>query len=213
MFKYILAAWMAFSASAAIAEITIAPYASVSSTKTLKPTKGDKSTETETIKQRQTYGLRLGIGLFRALKFQLSGGQNKLTTTEKTLAAKDEYGEIDYEQDLEMSTEDPEKEIRITETQNLATAALIIDPRFKYLIIRGKAGVVARQRTLVKEEQDKDTVTVKPPITYKPQLGFGLGIRLGAKTFAVAEYDFYLYKFPEPEPFERSVTISFGVSI
>jgi hypothetical protein len=213
MFKYILAAAIFCAAPTAIAEITIAPFASISSTKTLKPTKGDKSTETETIKQRQTYGLRLGIGLFRALKFQLSVGQNKLTTTEKTLAAKDEYGEIDYEQDLDMSTEDPEKEIRITETQNLASTAFIVDPRFKYLIMRGKAGVVARQRTVVKEELGKDTVTINPPITYKPQLGFGLGIRLGAKTFAVAEYDFYLYKFPETEPFERSVTISFGVSI
>lgn len=200
------------------AKFSIEPYASVSSTKQIKPDKvgknssGGAATETETIKQRTTYGIRGSVGFLRIMKFQLGVGTNQLTTTSKTSAAVDEYGEVDFEKDLDMSTSSPDKEVKITETQKKATAVLAVDPSFWIFVLRAKAGVVATQREFSKESDGELPVKYTSPISYKPTVGGGAGLKLGAGTFFMAEYNLFLYKFPEKEPFEREVSVSYGVS-
>src|SRR4051812_46744453 len=81
-----------FLAPTAQAGITVAPYVSIKSTKSVKQDKKDKTQENETIKQRKEAGLRAGISFWRLFSLQVSAGQNTLTTTEKTSVAKDEYG-------------------------------------------------------------------------------------------------------------------------
>ena len=208
------------SMTPANAGISIEPFASVSSTKEIKPDKagsknasGGSATETETIKQRTTYGLRGSVGFFRIMKFQLGVGTNELTTTSKTSQAVDDYGEINFEKDLDMDTSDPEKEVKITETQNKATATMALDPSFSIFMLRAKAGVVATQRKFSKESDGAVPVKYTSPIKYKPVCGAGAGIKLGPKMFFMAEYNLFLYKFPEKEPFEREVVVSYGVSI
>lgn len=197
--------------SLAFARFTVAPYVSISSTKKIKPQAEGK--EKETLKQRTTYGIRGSIGFWRLLNFQLSVGQNELVTTEKTSEAVDEFDEIDYEQDLNMSTDDPESEVKITEIQRKARAMLVINPSFSIFILRAKAGVQATQRIVELEQLGQPKERTEPPITYKPVAGAGAGIRFSPRTFAIAEYSFFFYKFPETEPFEREVSVSFGVSI
>jgi hypothetical protein len=219
--KYLIVmAAMTVITTRAVAGISIEPFASVSSTKKIEPDKAGKknatggaATETETIKQRTTYGVRGSIGFFRIMKFQLGVGTNELATTSKTSEAVDDYGEIDYEKDLDMNTSTPDKEVKITETQNKATAVLVVDPGFWIFILRGKAGVVATQRKLVKEAEGEPTVKFTSPITYKPTCGAGAGVKLGPNMFFMAEYNLFLYKFPEKAPFEREVVVSYGVSI
>lgn len=201
------------------AGISIEPFASISSTKEIKPDKAGKtttgsssSTETETVKQRTTYGVRGSIGFFRIMKFQLGVGTNQLTTTSKTSQVVDEYGEIDFEKDLDMNTSTPDKEVKITETQKKASAVLAVDPGFWIFILRAKAGVVATQREFSKESEGDVPVKFTSPIKYKPTCGAGAGVRLGPKMFFMAEYSLFLYKFPDKEPFEREVSVSYGVS-
>lgn len=195
------------------ARVTIAPYVSIKSTKSVKPQKQDKSKETETVKQRQEYGLRGSISFWRLMSFGLSVGQNQLTTTEKVQYAKDEYGEIDYTKDLNMSTDDPDKEIKVTETQRNAKATLTIDPGFWIFMLRGKVGVTATQRILEAEEVGKDKKTITTGPTYKPHSGFGFGVRLTPRMYFMAEYNMFHYKFPEIQPFEREVAVTYAVSI
>jgi hypothetical protein len=210
-----------FYQSIASARISIEPFASVSSTKQIKPDKAGKTkagsstgaaTETETIKQRTTYGLRATIGLSRLLKFQLGVGQNELTTTSKTSAAVDDYGEIDFAKDLSMDTADPDKEVTIKETQRKGSAVLAIDPSFAIFILRAKAGVIATQRLFSKEADGEAPVSFESPITYKPTCGAGAGVKLGRAMYFLAEYSLFLYKFPEKSPFEREVSVSYGVT-
>ncbi len=204
-------------ASPSQAGITFEPFASTSSTKQIKPDKIGKTsgsaTETETIKQRTTYGLRASIGFLKILKFQLGIGTNKLTTTSKTSQAVDEYGEVDFASDLDMDTSNPDKEVTITEVQKKGTATLVIDPSFSVFLLRAKAGMVATQREFTKAAVGEPTVTEKTPVTYKPTVGFGAGIKLSPKMYFMAEYSLFLYKYPEKTPFEREVTVSYGLSI
>lgn len=213
---------LSFAASTvASAGVTIAPYASVKSTKTKKRNKDDRTKEDEVIKQRNEAGIRGGLSLGSLFKFQVSVGQSKLTTTEKTEDVKDEYGEIDYAADANMDTSNPLNESKIVETQNNGKATLIFDPSFWILFLRAKAGVTARQRIVDTETTTFDDAgvgaTSSKRVMVGPKFGahsgVGLGIKLGAKAFAVAEYGFEHYKFPEVEPFERELTVSFGLSI
>ena len=201
------------------ARISIEPFASVSSTKQIKPDKAGSSksdpatTETEIVKQRTTYGIRGSVSFFRLMKFQLGLGQNQLTTTSKTSQAVDDYGEIDFNKDLNMDTDTPDKEVKVTEVQKKGTATLVLDPSFSIFVLRAKAGVVATQREFKKEEQDKPTSTYISPIKYKPTVGAGAGIKFGPRMYFIAEYSLFLYKFPEKSPFEREVTVTYGVSL
>ncbi len=204
---------------AAQARISIEPFASVSSTKSIKTDKAGKNsntpaaTETSVTKQRTTYGLRATIGMFRLLKFQLGVGTNELTTTSKVSQAVDDYEEIDYENDLNMDTSDPDSAVKITERQKKGTATLVLDPSFSIFILRAKAGVVATQRETEKEQTGSAPTKYISPISYKPTLGGGAGIKFGPSMYFIAEYSFFLYKFPEKSPFEREVTVTYGVSL
>lgn len=199
-------------AGTAQAGVTVSPYVSIKSTKSVQPGKKDKSTENETIKQRQEYGVRVGVSFWRLFKFDLGVGQSKLTTTEKVSAAKDEYGEIDYERDMNMDTSDQDADFKLTETQNVAKASLILDPSFSIFIMRAKIGVTARQRILESQVADQAPVNQTFDPTYKPHSGLGLGVRIGRSMYFMAEYSAYHYKFPEIEPFERELSVSYGMS-
>jgi hypothetical protein len=219
--RAVRAAFAAFTVTAfafaaaprAEAGIQIAPYVSIKSTKSVKPNQKNKSEEKETIKQRQEGGLRFGLSFWRLFSFQLSAGQSTLTTTEKTSVAKDEYGEIDYEKDLNMSTDNPDNELKLTETQRNAKASLVIDPSFWIFMLRAKAGVTATQRILEAQETGKDKTTLTTGPTYKPHSGFGFGVRLTPKMYFMAEYNMFHYKFPEIEPFEREVAVTYSVEL
>lgn len=196
----------------AFALVSVAPFVSMSSTKTLKPVKNDKTKDQETIKQRTTYGIKGTVGMYSFLKFQLTLGQNQLTTTEKVGNAVDDYGDIDFHKDLNMSTDDPEKDVKTTETQRKGRASLVIDPSFSILILRAEAGVQATQRLFAQKVADQPEQKYTSPITYKPLATIGAGVKIGPRMFAMAEYSFFFYKFPKTEPFEREATISYGVN-
>lgn len=199
-------------ASPAMARVSISPYVSIKSTKSIKTNK-KKSEETETVKQRQEGGIRGSVSFWKIFALQASVGQSKLTTTQKTQDAKDEYGEIDYEKDLNMSTENPENEIKITETQRNGKLSIVLDPGFWIFILRAKAGVTATQRILEVEQTDQEATTQTFGPTYKPHSGFGFGVRFTPRMYAIAEYNMFHYKFPEIEPFEREVALSFSIEI
>lgn len=219
-FRFLFAAPIfAFCAESALARITIEPYATVSSKKSIKTDKVGKNsatagdTETAITKQRTTYGLRASIGMFSVLKFQLGVGTNELATTTKVSQAVDDYEEIDYQKDLNMDTSDPDVPVKVTERQKKGTATFVLDPSFSIFILRAKAGVVATQRELEKEQSGSTTSKYVSPISYKPTLGGGAGIKFGPSMYFIAEYSFFLYKFPEKSPFEREVTVTYGVSL
>lgn len=191
--------------------ITVSPFASMSSTKSIKP--GASGTEKETTKQRTTYGLQGSLSVFRLLKIQASVGQNELVTTQKTSESVDEFGEIDYEKDMNMSTEDPESEVKISEKMLQARLGIALDPSFWIFIMRAKVGAQATKRDFTLEQTGQEKQVLEGPITYKPYAGAGAGVRFTPRMFFMAEYTFLFYKFPEYEPFMREVSVSFNVSI
>lgn len=192
--------------------VSIEPFGQINSVKTKVRDKEDPTKQTEVIRERKTVGLRVSLGLGRLFKLQASGGTNTLTTTTTQQDAVDEYEEIDYEKDLDMGTDDPEKEIKIKEVQKRGTASLVLDPSFSIFIMRARAGVTAVQRELTKEALGENTVTLVTPWTYKPTATVGAGIRIGAKMYFMAEYGYFFYAYPKTEPFEQEVTVSYGVS-
>lgn len=201
-------------ASEAWAGLSFAPYASIKSTKSVTPGKKDQSTENEVIKQRNEYGIRASLSFWRLFKTQLSVGQSKLTTTQKTSQVKDEYGEIDLNTELNMDTSDPDQEVRLTETQNVGKFSLIIDPSFSIFIARFKLGITARQRIITKDGDGIAPEKVVDGPTYKPHSGVGFGIRFTPRMFFMAEYEVYHYMFPpKVQPFERELSVSYNVSI
>ena len=212
--SFFLGLALAFGAVAAPARagIEVSPYVSIKSTKSVKPNAKDKSQENETVKQRQEAGLRAGVSFFSLMRFQVSVGQNKLTTTQKSQDAKDEYGEIDYQKDLNMSVDDPAQEVKITETQRNGKASLVFDLGFSILMLRAKAGLTATQRIVETEVTGKAKETKNFGPTYKPHSGFGAGVRLSPTMYVMAEYNFLHYQFPKIQPFEREVAVTYSVS-
>jgi len=197
----------------AIAGVSIAPYVSIKSTKSITPNAKDSTQESSKVKQRQEMGVRGSLTFCSLFSLQLGVGQSVLTTTQKTQVATDEYGQIDYKKDLNMSTADAAAEIKITETQRLAKLGLSLDPSFSIFILRAKAGVGATQRILVSEvtAQPKKTSTFGP--FYKPYAGIGAGIRFTPLMYFMAEYTFDYYAFPKLEPFQREVTATYAVEL
>jgi hypothetical protein len=200
--------------SQAWARVTISPYVSIKSTKSVTPGKKDSSTENETIKQRQEYGIQASVSFWKLFKTQLSVGQSQLTTTSKVSEVKDEYGKIDFAQDLNMDTDQPDNEVKIKETQRVGKFSLMLDPSFSIFILRFKVGVTAMQRIIEKEETgaEPSSITVGPK--YNPHSGFGAGIRFSPRMYFMAEYNFFHYNYPtQIEPFERELAVSYNVSI
>jgi hypothetical protein len=204
---------LSLNPSIAYGKVYVSPFVSISSNKKIEPSKaGGKGKEDATNNQRTTYGINAGVSFWRLFSLQLSVGRSQLDKTIKTQYAVDDFDEIDYAADLNMNTSDPEAEARLVETTDKARVSMIIDPGFWIFIARLKAGVQATKRT-VEATQNEVTTTEEPPITYKPHGGYGFGVRLGPRMKAMAEYNFFFYKFPETTPFEREVSISYSVSL
>ena len=193
------------------AGITVEPFVTVSSTKSIKP-KGSGQEE-ENVKQRNTYGVRGSVSFFRLFKLGLSLGQNETINTVKTQKAVDEFAEIDIKADANLDTSSADKEAKITEVQRIGRVTVSIDPSFWIFILRVQAGVQARQRFLKVEENAEVKARLAPGPTYAPLAKAGLGIRFTPRTYFIMDYGFIFPKFPETEPFECEVGVAFSVSI
>lgn len=197
-------------AQTAEARFYMSPYVSVSSKKKIKP--ADAGKESSNTSQRTTYGIRAGLGLGKLFRLQLSVGRAQLDKSEKVSKASDDLEEIDYEEDLNMSTDDPDALVNTKEIQDKARLTAILDPGFWIFIARAKAGVQASQRKM-SLTQGGETSEFTTPIKYSPLAGAGLGIRLGRMMKAMAEYTLIFTEFPEEKPFEREVSVSFSINI
>lgn len=192
------------------AGIIFEPYVSIGSTKSLKTNRA-KSTETETISERKEGGLKAGIKLGSLFSIYGAVGQSHQTTTSTNSELVDQFDQIDFSKDLDTRTVG--KKTKLMETQNKAKVGIDINPSFWIFIFRTSVGVAATQRLVKAYEDDVLLKELKPDPTYKPFAGAGFGVRLGPKMFAMAQYNFNFYKFPEKTPFEREVNISYGVSL
>jgi hypothetical protein len=212
MLKVSLFLGMLFSTDYAQAGVTVSPYVSISSTKSVKPnTKA--GTESEKITQRKLVGVQAGVSFWRLFSLRLSVGQGVTTTTQKVSEVKDEYDEIDYKKDASVATDSPDNQLKIVETQRRAGLSVMVDPGFWIFILRAKAGVQATQRLVHVEEQGKDPVDLAPPPKFKPIAGAGAGIQITPSMKAMMEYNLFFYKFPETEPFEREVAVSYTFTL
>jgi hypothetical protein len=214
IWQYALATAIILGSSQAWAGVTISPYVSIKSTKSVTPGKKSSGTENETLKQRQEYGLQASVSFWKLFKTQLSVGQSVLTTTSKVSEAKDEYGKIDFAQDLNMDTDQPDNEVKIKETQRVGKFSLLVDPSFSIFILRFKLGITAMQRIIEKDEMGREPTSITVGPKYNPHSGFGAGIRFSPRMYFMAEYNFLHYNYPtEIEPFERELSVSYNVSI
>ncbi len=199
------------SITALYAGVDISPYYSIKSTKSVTP---GKKIDNEKVAQREEFGIKATIKMWRLLKFQLSVGQNNLSTSERASEVVDEYDEIDLATELQIDTTNPNAELNIKETQNLAKLSFVFDPSFSIFIARLKIGITARQRIIEKSGTNVQSIKITDGPSYKPHSGIGFGVRLTRQMFWMAEYEFYHYKYaPDIEPFERELSVSFGVSI
>ena len=207
------AALMALGATQAMATVYVSPYLTIRSTKTANPSKTDSNAEDQNIKQYREAGVSAGIGFWSIFRSSLSLGQAAATATTKKSTLVDQYDEIDFHKDLNMSTDNPDNLIKVTDTQRRATFSLEIDPSFWIFIMRAKAGVTAQQRIVKTEEAGLPSRTVTKGPTYKPLTGVGLGVKLTPNMYFMVEYSAYHYKFPKMQPFERQLTVDYCVSI
>jgi hypothetical protein len=197
----------------AFGRFSVGPYASVSSSKGIKAS-SDSSSE-ETVTQRTTYGLKVGVGFMRWFGLDIKVGVNDVDQTKKSVALRDEFGEIDFEKDANVDPNQQDAEYRYQESQKLGVAKLMFKPRlFSVLWLNVGGGVRARKRDVViTQKPDGTEEKIDDPIKYHAVASAGLGFRLLRSFTGSIEYDFYFMKFPETEPHEQEVTVSFGVSI
>lgn len=200
--------------------LQIVPYASVSSTKSIKPNQVGKKTSSseateETVAQRTTYGLRVTMRLTRALNLQLQGGTNKLDQTRKAVAMRDEYGDIDFSKDANVDPNAQDATYKYSEEQRLAQAKLAIQPRIGNMFrLNLAAGVRARERFVNVTDNIKGTKSsIHDPIRYHAVATAGFNARLLKAFTATVEYNFYFLKFPKTEPHEQEALIGFGFQI
>lgn len=200
-------------------QISITPYAGVSSTKGIKPAKvtpiGQKDTKTssnETVTQRQNVGLKVDVKFFRLFGLNVTGAYNKIDTTKSSGAMRDEFGEIDFKKDIVGTSS---ADFNYQEEQRMATAKVGLYPSIGKLIgVKVEAGVRARQRIIKSENKlTGDTKNINDPIRFHPTATAGGSIKLGGMAKFMIDYSFYFLKFPETNPHEQEVTIGMGVSI
>jgi hypothetical protein len=215
-----LAVILAESGEAAAKTLQIVPYASVSSTKSIKPNKVGKKESTtvateETVAQRTTYGLRMNVRMGRLFNLQIQGGTNKLDQTRKASAMRDEYGDIDFTKDANVDTSAQDATYKYSEEQRLAQVMLSMQPSLgKMLKVKLGAGVRARERFLKITDNAAGTQTdLHDPIRYNAVASAGFQARLLRALSATAEYNFYFLKFPKTEPHEQEVLIGFGFQL
>lgn len=203
--------------------LTIAPFASVSSTKAIAPDKvkignngTSESSATETVTQRVTYGLKLDLRLGRLFVFSANGGVNRVDTTKKSVAIRDEYGDIDFAKDANLDVSNSDAPYRYKEEQRVGNVQLTIAPQIinRLLWLKIGAGVRARQRLIsISDEILGTSTSITDPIRYSPSAVAGFGTKLLGAISASIEYKFYFPKFPKTEPHEQEVLVSAGVQI
>lgn len=204
-----LALWL-FYPTQGHSRIIFEPYYSVASTKSIT-SKSSNGTETEKISNREEKGIRAGLQFGSFFKIALSVGQSFHVTTTSENEIKDEYEELDFSADLDTSSIGKQKKKK--ETQNRARFSFILDPSFSIFVLRTKVGVTANQRIVKLFVDDVEVSTDEPDPTYKPHAGVGFGVRISPSMYFLAEYGFYFYQFPETEPFEKSLSLSYGIKI
>ncbi len=204
----------------AASPLQIVPYASVSSTKAIKPNKVGKKDSTstateETVAQRTTYGLRINVRMSRLFNLQIQGGTNKLDQTRKASAMRDEYGDIDFTKDANVDTTAQNATYTYNEEQRVGQVMLSMQPSLgKILRVKIGAGVRARERFLNITDKATETKTsIHDPIRYNAVASAGFNARLLKAFSATAEYNFYFLKFPKTEPHEQEVLIGFGFQL
>jgi hypothetical protein len=204
----------------AASPLQIVPYASVSSTKAIKPNKVGKKDSTstateETVAQRTTYGLRINVRMSRLFNLQIQGGTNKLDQTRKASAMRDEYGDIDFTKDANVDTTAQNATYTYNEEQRVGQVMLSMQPSLgKILRVKIGAGVRARERFLNVTDKATETKTsIHDPIRYNAVASAGFNARLLKAFSATAEYNFYFLKFPKTEPHEQEVLIGFGFQL
>ena len=204
----------------AASPLQIVPYASVSSTKAIKPNKVGKKDSTstateETVAQRTTYGLRINVRMSRLFNLQIQGGTNKLDQTRKASAMRDEYGDIDFTKDANVDTTAQNATYTYNEEQRVGQVMLSMQPSLgKILRVKIGAGVRARERFLNITDKATETKTsIHDPIRYNAVASAGFNARLFKAFSATAEYNFYFLKFPKTEPHEQEVLIGFGFQL
>lgn len=197
----------------AFGRFSVGPFASVSSTKGIKPS--TESSSEETVTQRTTYGLKIGVGLMSWLGLDIKVGVNEVDRTKKSVALRDEFGEINFEEDANVDPSQQDAEYRYQESQQLGVAKLMFRPRlFRMVWLNAGAGVRARKRDVViTQKPDGVEEKIDDPVKYHAVASAGVGFRLLRSFRGSIDYDFYFMKFPETEPHEQEVTVSFGVSI
>ncbi|MEY4065793.1 MAG: hypothetical protein RIR26_2001 [Pseudomonadota bacterium] len=216
----LIALLLAESGEAFANGLQIVPYASVSSTKSIKPNKvGKKESATEateeTVAQRTTYGLRMNVRMGRIFNLQIQGGTNKLDQTRKASAMRDEYGDIDFAKDANVDTSAQDATYKYNEEQRQAQVMLSMQPSLgKLLKVKLGAGVRARERFLNITDNTAGTKTsLHDPIRYNAVASAGFQARLLKAFTATAEYNFYFLKFPKTEPHEQEALIGFGFQL
>jgi hypothetical protein len=192
----------------------IGPFASVSSTKGIKPS-ADKESSEEVTTQRTTYGVKVGLGLGRLFNLDIKAGVNEVDRTKKAAAMRDEFGDIDFEKDANVDPAAQDATYRYKESQKLGTARLLISPRlFSMVWMDVGAGVRVRKRDVTVSDDAAGTKQViDDPIRYHAIGSAGVRFRLLRSFTGNVEYSFYFLNFPEIEPHEQEVAIGFGVSI
>jgi hypothetical protein len=200
--------------------IQIVPYASVSSTKAIKPNQVGKKTSSteateESVAQRTTYGLRLSMKLSRLFHLQVQGGTNKLDQTRKAVAMRDEYGDIDFTKDANVDPNSQDATYKYSEEQRVGQAKLTIQPRLgNFLRLNIGAGVRARERFVnVTDNATNTQKSIHDPIRYNAMATAGFNARLLKAFTATVEYNFYFLKFPKTEPHEQEALIGFGFQL
>ncbi|NBO38697.1 hypothetical protein EBU99_08950 [bacterium] len=216
----VLTGSVTFASAAWAGALQIVPYASVSSTKAIKPNQvGKKASSTEateeTVAQRTTYGLRINARMSRLLSLQIQGGTNKLDQTRKAVAMRDEYGDIDFAKDANVDPSAQDATYKYNEEQRVAQAMLSIQPSLGQMLrIKIGAGVRARERFVnITDNAAGTSKSIHDPIRYNAVASAGFNARLLKAFTATAEYNFYFLKFPKTEPHEQEALIGFGFNL
>lgn len=194
--------------------LSIDPFVSLQSNKAIKGKVGEVNEE-ETYKERLTYGIKMNVHLFWILSSDLIVARNQQESQLKSYAAKDEFGEIDYEKDLGIDKTNRDLLIRVDEERRMGRLALKARLGFgttARFMAFANAGVQAMQRIVKVTYTDEALAENAPepittPITYDPYAGAGFSIKLSSKVKVGATYDFFFYKFPLYEPFTREVAV------
>ena len=192
--------------------VNIEPYYSIIRNKDKYTEASTGQTVTET-RETQEYGLRASLNLGRFFQLTASYGENRSTKTEKATDIEDTFDQIDFQTDLQIDVSDPDADVTVREHQKNAKFKVVFDPSFSIFVFRAYAGMNARWRSLEREQTGLSNVTEEYGPEYDPIAGVGFGVRFNRRTYAMAEYEFMFYDYPEFEPFEQALSVSFGVNI